>query len=243
MLDCGLHFQKVMVCLRSILHLAVFLPAMLAWPSFASQPSAASSTPAPSRADALAFINAIKEQNFARLKDTDAAISKKLDESPKAQFFASVEADLEKLRKERHELVMRAEFLDRLTLKVDVGYAGSNLKEFLKGALRSMARIDLESNSDHGIWKFLNNLSLLIDQVPERQQNVLSVVEGYMKQTSIENPMRPDEFLANTAYSNGAQAESAKPMDRAVVGEYAEKQLKETKVQPSPTPPEQKTKP
>ena len=93
---------------------------------------------------------------------------------------------------------MRQDFLDRLSLKMDMDYKGSNLKEFLKGALKTMARVDIESNSEHGIWKFLNNLSLLIDQVPEREQNVTSVIEGYMKQTSIKIRCVPNHIFCPT---------------------------------------------
>lgn len=188
----------------------------------------------PSKAEAMTFINGVKTQNTSRLQATDQAIIKKLDAAPNSHQLAAIEADVEKLRLERRELILRQDFLDRLAFKIETAYAGVGLRDFLKGALRGMARIDLQSNSEHSIWKFLNNLSLLIDEVPERQQNVLSVIEGYMKQTSIENPMRPDEYLASTAYSNGSQAEGARPMDRSSVGEYAEKQLKGS--QPAPTP-------
>ena len=65
-----------------------------------------------------------------------------------------------------------------------------------------------------------------MQDTPDKQDRLLSLIEGYMKQTSIESPMRPDQFLGNMAYSNGSEAEGAKPMDKALVGEYTEKQLR-----------------
>jgi hypothetical protein len=66
---------------------------------------------------------------------------------------------------------------------------------------------------------------------------VLALLEGYMKQTTIENPMRPDEYMAKIAYSNGHEAEAAHPMDRGQIGAYVDKRLKAEKAAEKTTPP------
>ena len=195
--------------------------------------TAHASAPSPSRPEALAFLTGLKNQNTVRLRETDEAITKKLDESHDTHQLAAVTDQIEKLRGELRELRLRQDFLDRLTTKVDAHYGGDHMKEFLQGTLQSMAKVEIESSNEHNMWKFLNNLSLLIQAAPERSDHVLSLIEGYMKQTSIENPIRPDEYLAGMAYTNGSQTEAAHPMDRSQVGDYTDKRLREIKVQES----------
>jgi hypothetical protein len=184
-------------------------------------------TPPPSRSEAIAFLSGLKKQNTVRLQDTDKAILKKLDETQDTRLLDAAHAEIEKLRTDKRELLLRQEFLDRLILEFDTKYDGKDPREFLEGALKKMAQVEIESDSQTNIWPFLDNLRRLIARSSDRQDRVLAIVEGYMKQTSIAKPMHPDEFLKNIAYSNGAQTEGAKPMDRAVVGEYTDKKLKQ----------------
>jgi molecular chaperone GrpE (heat shock protein) len=195
--------------------------------------------PAPSRSEAVAFFSALKEQNTIRLQETDKAIGKKLDETETkgARLLSAIHAEIEQLRSEKKELLLRQDFLDRMILQVDKNYDGQHPRQFLEGALKTMTKAEITSTTSSSIWPFLDNLRRLIARVPDNQDRVLSLVEGYMKQTSIANPMSPDEFMANVAYTNGSQSEGAKPMDRTVVGEYAEKQLKQIAEPPTPVAP------
>jgi hypothetical protein len=196
------------------------LSLMLAVPAFAA-------APVPSRPEAIAFLTGLKAQNTVRLQDTDKAILKKLDETRDTRLLDNVHAEIEKLRTEKRELMLRQEFLDRLILQFDTKYEGTAPRDFLEGALKKMAQVEIESTSATTIWPFLDNLRRLISKLPDQQDRVLNLVEGYMKQTSMSNPMHPDEFMKNIAYSNGSQTEGAKPMDRALVGEYTDRKLKE----------------
>lgn len=189
--------------------------------------SAFAAAPPPSRPEAIAFLTGLKSQNTARLQDTDKAMAAKLDDTKDTRLLDNVHAEIEKLRADKKELLLRQEFLDRLILQFDTKYDGQNPKEFLEGALKKMAQVEIESTSPTTIWPFLDNLRRLISRLPDQQDRVLALVEGYMKQTSISHPLHPDEFMKNIAYSNGSQTEGAKPMDRAVVGEYTDRKLKE----------------
>jgi len=193
----------------------------------------------PSKAEAITFLSGLKAQNTVRLEDTDKAILKKLDETKDTRLLSALHTEIEKLRSDKRELLLRQDFLDRLILQFDTKYDGTHPRDFLEGALKKMAQVEISSPNVTTIWPFLDDLRRLISRVPDQQDRVLAIVEGYMKQTSIANPISPDEFLKNVAYSNGSQTEGAKPMDRAVVGEYAEKRLKQIQAQekaPAPTP-------
>lgn len=183
--------------------------------------------PPPSKSEAVGFFSALKEQNTVRLQETDKTIVKKLDDTKDTRTLSTLHAEIEKLRTDKRELLLRQEFLDRMILQFDSKYEGQHPREFLENVLKSMAEVEISSDRPVTIWPFLDNLRRLIARVPDTQDRVLNLVEGYMKQTSIAHPMMPDDFLANVAYSNGSQSESAKPMPRTEVGAFADKQLKQ----------------
>ena len=143
----------------------------------------------PTQSEALNFVTSLKAQNTSRLQATDAAIQQKFEETKSGVKLSSSTIEIEKLRSERRELLLRQDFLDRLTFQVDTRYPGKDLKPFLISALKNMAQVELGSHSEHSMWAFLNNMSLLLEEVPERQDRVLGMIENYMKQTTISNPM------------------------------------------------------
>jgi hypothetical protein len=185
---------------------------------------------APSKQEAMKTLTSLRDQNTTRLKEIDQALRKKLDESQMALKVGDLDNDIEKLRAEKRELSLRQDFLDRLTFQFDVKYTGTEMKEFMTAALRSMAKVEVESTREHNIWKFLNYLSLTIAKIPGGPDRVLAFVEGYMKQTSIESPIKPEDYLAKMAYENGTQSEAAHPMAKTEVGEFADKRLRQIAV-------------
>src|SRR5262249_1176830 len=146
----------------------------------------------PSKAEALAFMTSLRDQNAARLKEIDSTLRRKIDEASLAVQMDDIDAEIDRLRAERRELSLRQDFLDRLTLHFDSKYDGREIKAFVAAALRAMTKVEVGSSSDHSMWKFLNYLSVALQKAPERQDRVLSFVEGYMKQTSIASPTKPE---------------------------------------------------
>lgn len=189
-------------------------------------------TAPPSKSEAVAFFSSLKKQNTVRLQETDKAIMKKLDETQGTRVLAELHTEIEKLRSDKKELLLRQDFLDRMILQFDANYDGQHPKDFLEKTLKSMTQVEISSNQSTTIWPFLDNLRRLIARVPDTQDRVLNLVEGYMKQTSIAHPMMPDDFLAHVAYSNGSQSEGAHPMPRTEVGAYADKRLKQIAAAP-----------
>jgi hypothetical protein len=209
--------------LRFLKFLLLPLALLIAGEAFAAQ--------IPSREDAVHFLSGLKEQNTVRLQETDKAIDKKLDETKDTRVVGALHNDIEKLRSDRQELLLRQDFLDRLILKTDSKYDGAHPREFLDGALKSMAQVEINSSSPTTMWPFLDNLRRLILRLPGQQDRTFHLVEGYMKATSIAHPMLPDEFMKKIAYSNGSQTEGAHPMDRTEVGEFADKRIKQLQAQ------------
>jgi hypothetical protein len=201
------------------------------WASSLNCGLAIAAIPAISKTDAINFVVSLRDQNTKHLQEIDVALSRKVDETQTSAHLTGIASEIDKLRMERSEYSMRQDFLDRLVFQFDTYYDGRNLKDFLERALLGMTKVEVRSTSDKNLWKFLNYLSLAMKNIPDRQSEPLSFLEGYMKQSSIQNPQPPEEYLSGMAYSNGAQSEAAHPMDRTQVGEFAEKRLKQLQAQ------------
>lgn len=187
--------------------------------------------PSPSKSQSLEFLSGLKDQNVSRLKEIDAALTQKIARlnSPKGQ--PALESDIDHLRHLKKEHMLRQLFLNRLSLQVDSKYNGQDMKQFLSAALANMADIDVKSSDSQSMWKFLNDLKIVINQLPSQSNNILSFVEGYMKSSPIENPMSPDDFYASMNYYNGSESAKAHGVSRGKVGEIADHRLSELKAE------------
>jgi hypothetical protein len=175
------------------------------------------------KTETLRSLQALRVENVKRLKDIDQALSKKIVEGKPGQL----EKEVLTLRTSRKEHMLRQEFLDRLILQVDAHFQGGDLRQFLQVTLTDMARTDAMSTAaDAGLWKFLKYASEAIKSLPERKENILAFLEGYMNR-SVLDPIQPQDYLNSRNYTNGSASEQGHPMDRDEVGDLADQRLQE----------------
>ena len=175
------------------------------------------------KAETLRSLQSLRNENVKRLRDIDQALSKKIDEAKPG----NLEKDVMTLRTARREHMLRQEFLDRLILQVDANFRGGDLRQFLQVALTEMAKTDAMSPSQEaGLWKFLKYASEAISSLPERKENILAFLEGYMNR-SVTDPIKPQDYLNSRNYTNGSTSEQGNPMGREEVGALADQRLQE----------------
>lgn len=175
------------------------------------------------KADTLRYLQDMRVENGKRLREIDETLSRKFEESK----GINLERDVLTLRTARHEHSMRQEFLDRLIFQVDTKFSGGDLRLFLERALTEMAKIDaVSSATDTGLWKFFKFSADAIHSLPERKENILSFLEGYMNR-SVANPIRPEDYLNSRNYTNGSKSESGDPLSRDEVGAVADRRIQE----------------
>lgn len=173
--------------------------------------------------ETLAYLQDLRVQNVKRLKDIDATLSRKIEDTPPAML----EKEVSSLKVAQREHKLRQEFLDRLIFQIDTKFAGGDLRLFLERALTEMAKIDAVSSTvDTGLWKFLKFAADAVKSLPERKENIVSFLEGYMNR-SVANPIKPEDYLNSRNYSNGTKSETGAPIERDKVGEFADQRLLE----------------
>jgi hypothetical protein len=149
-------------------------------------------SPVETKKDSLHQLQELRNTNVKRLENIDRALDRKIEDTA----TTNLENEVAVLKAEKHEHLLRQEFLDRLIFQIDTKYTGGDLRLFLEQALLSMAKVDAASSASagDGIWKFLKYSADAIHRLPEQKENILSFLEGYMNH-SVANPIRPDEYL------------------------------------------------
>jgi hypothetical protein len=199
--------------------------------SLGVQLSAQQVRPPQGKADALSYLQAMRLQNVKRLKEIDETLRIRIEDSDPA----TLEFEVNRLKVAKLEHSMRQEFLNRLILQVDTKFSGGDLRIFLERSLNEMAKIDatqINAQAETGLWKFLKFASDAVRRLPERKENILVFLEGYMHR-SVVNPIRPEDYLNTRNYSNGLASEAGRPLDRDEVGAAADSRLKGNKDEPA----------
>lgn len=183
----------------------------------------AAGSPGDIKAETLKSLQGIRNENVKRLKDIDRALSKKIEEAKPG----NLEKEVSTLRTARKEHMLRQDFLDRLILQIDANFRGGDLRQFLQVALTEMAKTDaMSTSSEAGLWKFLKYAAEAIGSLPERKENIVAFLEGYMNR-SVSDPIKPQDYLNSRNYTNGSMSEQGSPMKREEAGDVAAQRIQE----------------
>lgn len=176
------------------------------------------------RADTLLYLQDLRTQNVKRLTEIDRSLSEKIEDSRSN----TLESEVTTLKQAKREHLLRQEFLDRLIFQVDTKFREGELRPFMERALVEMAKIDVSSQNESGLWKFLKYAADAMHRLPEQKENVLAFLEGYMNR-SVSNPINPEDYLSSRNYTNGSISESGNPLKRDEVGDIADRRAREAK--------------
>ena len=123
--------------------------------------------------------------------------------------------------KRRGELNARREIVDRLIFQIDTKLGpNQKLQTFLEQTFLEMASADLADGRDARLWKAFTYLSMVMREVPESNEDVLNVFQGYLNFTSVLEPKTPADFIASRNYTNGSESAVAngRPRDKVSDG-------------------------
>jgi hypothetical protein len=174
------------------------------------------------KSDTLDYLKELRNQNVKRLREIDQTLSNRIEETQGPTF----EAEVSTLQSAKKEHMLRQEFLDRLIFQVDTKFRDGDLRAFMERSLVEMAKVDVSSQTQSGLWKFLKYAADAVRRLPEQKENIVAFLEGYMNR-SVADPIRPEDYLSTRNYTNGAKSESGKPLNREDVGAVAERRIQD----------------
>lgn len=195
------------------------------------------------REQALAEFKTLKSQNTQSLRDLESRLKSLLTPNSTLVLNASLsfnEPEIERINQERQERMLKQELLDRMIMQIDTKFKSGDLRGFLAARLSEMARTDLLANSSkQNLWKQMSYLGQALRDLPERGDNIVSFVDGYLRRSSFKYPLKPEEYLRERQYTNSRESVAAVPTSKEEVGELLEDRLNQLDQaeQPTPAPP------
>lgn len=214
-------------------YLKALCPAAISWllacafalPDLASAQSATGSqtttTARTAKLELLEKARIIRLQNSSRIFE----IQKRKKEIVEQSAAANLESDMIAIKSTLREHLERQEFWDRLIFEIDSHFAGGDIREFLRHRLVEMAKVEANSPDSTNLMKLFRYTSDIIKGLPERKNDILAVIEGYVRSNNPANPIEPDKFLARQDYSNGTKSEAAKTVSKETIGDIVEERL------------------
>jgi hypothetical protein len=202
-------------------------PMPLRWSPSSRSPAAVP----PSKKDVLAKLKTLQDKQLADSTELEAAIRKQLNETFKFEIAGDdlaiagrrtnlVTKKIDELNKRRTELNARREIVDRIIFQVDSKWDGkSPLKDFFATTFLEMASNDLSDGRDNRLWKEFTFLSMTMREVPEKNEDVVSLFEGYLNFSNVLDPKTPAEYLASRNYTDGLESAQARVSDRSSLGD------------------------
>ena len=200
--------------------------------------------------EALNYVQKLIDINNKKITDIAAELNNSLKSQSELEL-SRLDADRERfsdhinsLIRLRKEFLLRQDFYDRLKLQIEKYYRGKSLEVLLVNRLEFMLKVELKSQDTHqGLWQFMHYLRTALLKIPERNENPLAFVEGYIDFSSISRPKTPNEFLKSRDYINTYSTQKANDVKRTDVGQKLEdslnqlvnidKQKEELKVKPA----------
>lgn len=163
----------------------------------------------------------MREKNGTRIQDINQRLRQVIETSG-----ANLDTEVSQLKSNLKDHLARQEFWDRIIFQIDTKFSGGDLRQFLQTRLIEMAKIEAASSETSNLWKFFRYTSDVIKTLPERKDDVIAVLEGYVRSTSPINPDQPEKYMHSQNYTNGTDSEPAKTVDRSDVGSLAEERMK-----------------
>lgn len=178
-----------------------------------------------SKKETLISIQALINNNLKQIN----IVADKLDQSFKAQSnldLSRLDADKERFSKHvnsliklRSEYLLRQDFYDRIKLQVEKYYHGKSLGRLLINRLEVLYNIELKNpHMNQGMWQFMHYLRTALTRIPERNENPIAFIEGYIKFSSISKPKTPHEFSKSRDYINSYTNERANGVSATDIG-------------------------
>jgi hypothetical protein len=184
----------------------------------------------PSKKDVLARLKTVQDQQISEATELEKAIRKQLNEAMTIDVkdedlnlathrTSLVTKKIDELNKRRSELNARREIVDRLIFQVDSKWSSQKLQDFLSQAFIEMASTDLADGRDNKLWKELTYLSMVVRDAPEASEDMIGLVEGFLKFSNVLEPKTPGEYIASRNYTNGAESQMAHVTPRESLGD------------------------
>lgn len=188
----------------------------------------------PGKKDVIEALRKLQKTNLDTLQEIDREFDEKLKATRKIQISANdnsqalnhIPDSLRQIKERKHEYQMRRDFIDQVIFQIDSRWNGENLRSFLENNLLEMASNDVKDEyGSASIAAFSTYLSMALRDLPERNENLVQFIQGYIDYSSLSAPKSPQNYLRERSYLNGSTAYTAADRRRDKVGDIVDRKI------------------
>lgn len=194
-------------------------------------PTISSSSPIDNQ-DAIKHLLSLKIKTSTKISEIDKQISALLNSttlfSVEQNSFKQFDLSLNQLMELKKELLLQLNIFDQFSHKIQNSFKKEDdLRLFLIHLSLEMAKKNSEGYTqiDPNTIRFLAFLSVALRSLPERGENVIDFIEGYIQYSSVSHPKAPHLYFAQRHYTNGVVSEAAHPISKDKVGDIIDERI------------------
>lgn len=174
--------------------------------------------------------NLVKMRDEAQNKtaELELKIRKSIERSMNPdEIVAPSEKEIKQMRAEMKDIKFKQNFLDRLIFQVDTRWKEQGeFKKFLTTTIQDLAKQEATNTDKDGDWAYISQLGLVLKETAaDRGENPMSLVQDYLKQSTLQKPLKPKDFLSKRHYSNGKLSTQSETPEKDTVGDLVDKKL------------------
>ena len=180
------------------------------------------------RNEILGSLVKMRDEAQSKTAELELKIKKSIELSMNPdEVVTPSDKEIKQMRAEMKDIKFKQNFLDRLIFQVDTRWKEQGeFKKFLTQTIQEIAKQEATNTEKEGDWAYISQLGLVLKETAaDRGENPMSLVQDYLKQSTLQKPLKPKEFLSKRHYSNGKLSTQSETPEKDTVGDTVEKKL------------------
>lgn len=138
------------------------------------------------------------------------------------------EKEIKLLRAEMKDLRFKQDFLDRLIFQVDTQWKEQvPFKKFFSHTVQQLAKQDATDTDKDGNWTYISQLGVVLKETAaDRAENPITLLEDYLRDSTLHKTIKPKDFLSKRHYSNGKVSTQSSAPSRDTVGDVVDQKIR-----------------
>lgn len=181
------------------------------------------------RTEILGNLVKMRDDAQNKIAELEGKIQKSIDLAMNPEDMAPPsDKEIKQMRAEMKDIKFKQNFLDRLIFQVDTRWKEQGeFKKFLTQTVQEIAKQEATNTDKDNDWSYISQLGMVLKETAgDRGENPMSLVEDYLKQSTLQKPLKPKEFLSKRHYSNGKLSTQSDTPEKDTVGDVVDKKIK-----------------
>ncbi len=182
------------------------------------------------KSEIITTLTKLRDDTHNKIADIEQKIQKSVDQTMNTEDVVAPpsEKEVRQFRAEMKDLRFKQDFLDRLIFQVDTQWKEQvEFKRFFSHTVQELAKQDATNTDKDGNWTYISQLGLVLKETSaDRGENPMTLLEDYLRDSTLQKTIKPKDFLSKRHYSNGKISTQSNTPSKETVGDLVDKKIK-----------------